>query len=98
MKTNLLDFPTRHGAADVNHKDYVLRHHWKALGCKEVHKVAIDYLQGWERGGGQCLFSNASLASGNEKFVTGGKKCPIFTLQEVLYKGAGAKDGRKGCC
>jgi hypothetical protein len=59
MKTNLLDFPTRHGAADINHKDYVLRHHWKALGCKEVHKVAIDYLQVWKRGGGQCLFNNA---------------------------------------
>lgn len=60
MRTNLLDFPTRHGATDVNHKGYVLRHHWEALGCKEVHKVAIDYLQRWERGGGQCPFSNAS--------------------------------------
>ena len=45
MKTNLLNFPTGHGATDVNHKDYVLGHHWKALGREEVHKVAIDYLQ-----------------------------------------------------
>lgn len=60
MGANLLDFPTVHGAADVNHKDYVLRHHWKAFRCKEVHEVAIDNLQWWERDGGQCPFNNAS--------------------------------------
>lgn len=44
-----MDFPTSHGAADINHKDYVLRHHWEALRCEEVHKVAIDDLPRWER-------------------------------------------------
>lgn len=73
IKTNLLDFPTRHGAADINHKDDVLRHHWKALGRKEVHKVAVDYLQRWERGGGQSPFNNASSYKWKSKVCHWGK-------------------------
>ena len=41
----LVQFPTMHGAADINDEDHILRHHRKALGCEEVHKVAIDYLE-----------------------------------------------------
>lgn len=49
MRSNLLYFATGHGATDINHKDHILWHHWKALRCKEVHKVAIDYLESRER-------------------------------------------------
>lgn len=80
---NLLDFPTIHGAADINHKDYVLGHHWKALGCKEVHKIAIDYLQRWERRGGQHSLTMPLLAKWKSEVCHWRRRCPISTLQEV---------------